>query len=730
MKPLSDFIHRTPWWGLILGGFAVLVSLAIVVTPFHLIQYGKVGATPEENRAIKREIDNTFAEGALDVARSAIITMRSATQDEARREELDRALEELDNARGELRDAGREAIRAKREAVDTAREAASDAVSAIEEARRSAEQALKDAGLEGGKVQQALDQSLKAARQAEEEAKKAAEKGGKPGADRKRIVIGLGGDKDRPLLDIDVAKSGTGEKARVQINPPGNGKGITIDVDETGKGTSGIPPVPPLPPVPGVEPPALPVPPPGASITITDLPPEMREQIRRNVSGDLKKMGLGAALVVLFIPLFILAVVAKFFIDRSRASQRMADLKRKEAEYHRMSQQVTEAKLMALQAQVEPHFLYNTLASVQALTEVDPARAHAMTGHLIQYLRNALPKMRESISTVGQEVELVRAYLNILQMRMGKRLTFDIAVPESLLATPFPPLMLPSLVENAIKHGLEPQREGGSVMITAQAQDGKLRLVVSDTGRGFGDTVGAGVGLENIRERLAALYGAGAKLTLESNSPTGVIATIEAPMDGLRSQAAQAAAGAAAPAMPEESRTRTDKVLSVVGTAERTWRKTLSFAFVALVVVAAVLSGLAVFAVMTGHMPVQVGSETLSGPGGALLGAAGIAIAFVAVVLVLAIVAAIIYGLGWLFVGLAIFIPVVFLIALTPALAPVILLILLIWWIFRKKKEPAKPEGARVEPVMQPAPAETTPPPPPAPPPSPPPIPKEDPPAG
>jgi hypothetical protein len=129
-------------------------------------------------------------------------------------------------------------------------------------------------------------------------------------------------------------------------------------------------------------------------------------------------------------------------------------------------------------------------------------------------------------------------------------------------------------------------------------------------------------------------------------------------------------------------------------------------------------------------MPVQVGSETLSGPGGALLGAAGIAIAFVAVVLVLAIVAAIIYGLGWLFVGLAIFIPVVFLIALTPALAPVILLILLIWWIFRKKKEPAKPEGARVEPVMQPAPAETTPPPPPAPPPSPPPIPKEDPPAG
>src|SRR5512139_1231101 len=174
MKPLSDFIHRTPWWALVLGGIAVLVGLAVLVTPFHLIQYGKVGATPEENRAIKPEIDNTFAEGALDVARSAILTMRSATQDPARREELDRALEELDNARSELKDAGREAQRAKREAADTASEAARDAVTAIEEARRSAEQALREAGLEGGKVKQALDESLKAARDAEEEARKAA----------------------------------------------------------------------------------------------------------------------------------------------------------------------------------------------------------------------------------------------------------------------------------------------------------------------------------------------------------------------------------------------------------------------------------------------------------------------------------------------------------------------------------------------------------------------------
>jgi hypothetical protein len=712
MKPLSDLIHRTPWWLVVAGGLAVIIGLAVFVTPFHLIEYRKEGATPEQSRAIKREIDNTFAEGALEVARSAILTMRGATKDPERRAELDRALEELDSARAELRDAGREMARAKRDAVDTAREAAREAASAIEEARRNAEHALREAGIADGKVKAALDQSLKAAKEAEEEAKKALPKDEAAARERKRIAIGLGAGTDKPLLDIDISQADAGEKQRVEIHPGGpaaKGRGsIVIDLADT-----------PAPPGAGAmpSPPAAPLPP---------LPPEVRDEIRRNVSGDLKKIGVGAGLVLLFVPLFILTIIAKFFIDRSRAAQRLADLKRKEAEYHRMSQQVTEAKLQALQAQVEPHFLYNTLANVQALTEVDPQRAHTMVGHLIQYLRNALPKMRGSISTVGQEVELVRAYLNILQMRMGRRLSFEISVPESLLATPFPPLMLPSLVENAIKHGLEPQRDGGAVIIGAQAQDGRLRLVVSDTGRGFGETVGAGVGLENIRERLRALYGETAKLTLESNAPAGVIATIEVPMDGLRAPAPGAPAAQAQPAAPK---TTAGKVLSAVGTAERTWRKTLSFAFVAMVVVAAVVSGLLAFAVLTGTVPIQVGSETVTGPAGALLGAAGIAIAFVAVVLVLAVVAAIIYGLGWLFVGIAIFIPVVIVIALAPALAPVILVLLLVWWIFRKRKDAGS--APRVEPVMGAAPpaAPAVPPSPPAPP-SPPPVPKEEPPAG
>jgi predicted cobalt transporter CbtA len=187
----------------------------------------------------------------------------------------------------------------------------------------------------------------------------------------------------------------------------------------------------------------------------------------------------------------------------------------------------------------------------------------------------------------------------------------------------------------------------------------------------------------------------------------------------VRSTAAEAPGEAARPAEPK---TAARKVISAVGTAERTWRKTLSFAFVALVVVAAVVSGLAIFGVMTGLFPVQVGSETLTGAGGALLGAVGIAVAFAAVVLVLAIVAAIIYGLGWLLAGLAIFIPMVVLIATLPATAPFILIGLLIWWLVRRRKGPFEPNPApKVEPVMQTPPPATQ---------SPPPLPRDGPPAG
>ncbi len=677
MKSLSNLLHRVSWPVLIVGGILIVIGLAAFVTPMHLIDYRNDGASAEEKRAIKREIDNTFAEGALDVSRQAILAMRGATSDPARREELNRALEELDRVREELRQAGAEVLQAKREAVDTAREAVREATTAIEEARQNADEALKQAGVENAKVRESLDRALSATKEAEEEANAvlAREKG------RRKLTIGLSTDKDKPLVDIEIGKAEPGDKSGVQLQPP-------------------APPVPPAAVPPGeIVPPAPPVPPKAGVV----LPPELRDRIRRDVNTDLKKIGIGAGLILLFIPVFILAIIAKIFIDRSRAAMRLADLKKKEAEYSRMSQQVTEAKLQALQAQVEPHFLYNTLANVRALTEVDPARAGTMVDHLISYLRNALPKMRESISSVGQEIELVRAYLNILQMRMGKRLAFDIAVPASLTALPFPPLMLPSLVENAIKHGLEPQREGGSVHISAVAVEGRLRLTVADTGRGFGETVGNGVGLSNIRERLAALYGESAKLTLEANTPAGVIATIDVPVEGMRPTAAPAMPEA--PAQPAQPKTAAGKVFSAMGTAERLWRKSLSFAFVGLTAVAAVLSGLAIAGILTGVVPVQIGEESISGAGGALIGTAGIFLAFSVVVIVLAAVLALVYGLGFMFAGLAIFIPLVVIVAMSPALAPLVLLGLGLWWLIRRgKRKSVEAAAAKVEPKMETAP--------------------------
>ena len=143
-----------------------------------------------------------------------------------------------------------------------------------------------------------------------------------------------------------------------------------------------------------------------------------------------------------------------------------------------------------MQAQVEPHFLFNTLASVQYLTETDPPQASLLLGHLLAYLRAALPQLRSGSTTLGQEVALAEAYLNILRMRMGSRLAFAIDVPEELRAHPFPPVLLISIVENAVTHGLEPQAEGGTVRIEARQEDARLVVAVTDTGGGLGGNEG------------------------------------------------------------------------------------------------------------------------------------------------------------------------------------------------------------------------------------------------
>ena len=152
-----------------------------------------------------------------------------------------------------------------------------------------------------------------------------------------------------------------------------------------------------------------------------------------------------------------------------------------------------------------------------------------MLGSLIRYLRAALPQMREQASTLSREVEMVRAYLEIQRVRMGERLRFSIAVPPDLAGRSMPPMMLISLVENAIRHGIDPQPTGGAIVVSAEALPRSLRVTVADTGRGLSELEGLGIGLSNIRERLATLYGPAARLDLHENQPHGVVATIAWP---------------------------------------------------------------------------------------------------------------------------------------------------------------------------------------------------------
>ncbi len=212
---------------------------------------------------------------------------------------------------------------------------------------------------------------------------------------------------------------------------------------------------------------------------------------------------------------------------RVRESRRDAELARAQAERTQLEKNVLQAQLALMQAQVEPHFLFNTLANVQHLVETDPASASRMLESLIQYLRAALPRMREDATTVGREADMAKAFLDIHRMRMGSRLDYVLEVPENLRCRPFPPMMLISLVENAIKHGVDPCCEAGTVTIRASEEGGKLRFSVADTGEGISPRKGTGVGLTNIRERLKALHGAGARLLIEENAPRGVVATIE-----------------------------------------------------------------------------------------------------------------------------------------------------------------------------------------------------------
>jgi signal transduction histidine kinase len=225
---------------------------------------------------------------------------------------------------------------------------------------------------------------------------------------------------------------------------------------------------------------------------------------------------------------------------REQAATARATVATESAEAQSLQRQIAEAKLLRMQAQVEPHFLFNTLAALERLIEVNPTRALAMSQALSQWLRALLPQMKEGQSTLGHEANLVQSYLQLMQMRMGERLAFFIDVPETLRAERLPSMLLQPLVENSIKHGLESKKQGGEVRIKARKQGDWLELVVEDTGVGFASNPNTGNGLTNLRERLELLYNGRAMVSITprgamnfstdaTEALTGTVITIKLP---------------------------------------------------------------------------------------------------------------------------------------------------------------------------------------------------------
>lgn len=217
---------------------------------------------------------------------------------------------------------------------------------------------------------------------------------------------------------------------------------------------------------------------------------------------------------------------------RSQLQRRNQQLER-QAQQERMGRQLADARLKLMQAQVEPHFLFNTLASVQQLADHKAPEAALLTSQLITFLRAGLASLREDSTTLAREFKAIEAYLLIMKTRMQDRLAFALDLPESLGSIIMPPAMLISLVENAIKHGLEPHPDGGKISVVARLENDRLLLTVSDTGLGVSQgtsTAGGGFGLDNIRQRLRVLYANHARLLVTGNVPRGFVAVIDLPL--------------------------------------------------------------------------------------------------------------------------------------------------------------------------------------------------------
>ena len=239
---------------------------------------------------------------------------------------------------------------------------------------------------------------------------------------------------------------------------------------------------------------------------------------------------IGFMLYICFELLMLGGVTVWVIMDRRRAARARARMHGAELERIAAEKHSIESDLQAMQARVEPQFLFNTLAQVKRLYEHDPALGERMLDELIAYLRAAMPKMRDTSSTVGQEIELARAYLGIVRLRLGERLAFEIDTLEQVADARMPPMMLLPLVDHAIVHGLERSQSQETIRLTTEVTQGRLRLAIAGSGAGFLREA-QGDGIASIRERLDALFGADALLVLRARGDGGTEAVLEVPYE-------------------------------------------------------------------------------------------------------------------------------------------------------------------------------------------------------
>jgi signal transduction histidine kinase len=253
--------------------------------------------------------------------------------------------------------------------------------------------------------------------------------------------------------------------------------------------------------------------------------------VQGDVFAVLQHEGRAAGFVLITGTVLVVApVLALGALYRERDAQARNQALQFALEKSTLEKQALDAELKLLHAQIKPHFLFNTLGNVQALVESGSPRAATVLQHLITYLGSAMPRLADSAATLGNEVALVRAYLELMRMRMPDRLEFAIDVPPALGGLRFPSMALLTLVENAVQHGIDPCETGGRIDVSAAPRaDGGVEIAVVDSGVGLDAKAAPGTGLANLRSRLAAFYGAGARLELAANAPRGVVARIVVP---------------------------------------------------------------------------------------------------------------------------------------------------------------------------------------------------------